>query len=114
MQELLKTVAHHPGGHFPYVYLDATNLHGRLDRNLRVVCRAAVVVATGINALVCREVLGNSFGEGFAYAAGDSQAEVFSPLRCSTSRSQLPWTWAALCRFSRARNRSAPRPGAEP
>ena len=91
MQELLKTVAHPPGGHFPYVYLDATYLHGRLGRNLRVVYRA-VVVATGINALVCREVLGNSFGESFAYAAGDSQAEVFSPLRCSTFRSQLPWT----------------------
>jgi putative transposase len=62
--------------HFPYVYLDATYLHGRLGRNLQVVSRA-VVVAIGINALGFREVLGNSFGEGFAYAVGDSEAEAF-------------------------------------
>jgi hypothetical protein len=36
-----------------------------------------VVVAIGINALGYREVLGNSFGEGFAYAVGDSEAEAF-------------------------------------
>jgi putative transposase len=46
--------------HFPYVYLDATYLHGRLGRNLQLVLRA-VVVAIGINALGYREVLGNSF-----------------------------------------------------
>jgi transposase-like protein len=62
--------------HFPYVYLDATYLHGRLGRNLQVVSRA-VVVAIGINALGYREVQGNSFGEGFAYAVGDTEAEAF-------------------------------------
>jgi transposase-like protein len=46
--------------HFPYVYLDATYLHGRLGHNMQVVSRA-VVVAIGINALGYREVLGNSF-----------------------------------------------------
>ena len=61
---------------FPYVYLDATYLHGRLGRNMQVVSRA-VVVAIGINALGYREVLGNSFGEGFAYSVGDSEAEGF-------------------------------------
>jgi len=35
---------------FPYVYLDATYLHGRLGRNMQVVSRA-VVVAIGINVL---------------------------------------------------------------
>jgi transposase-like protein len=54
--------------HFPYVYLDATYLHGRLGRNLQVVSRA-VVVANGINALGYREVLG--------IAVGDSEAEAF-------------------------------------
>ena len=53
---------------FPYVYLDATYLHGRLGRNLQVVSRA-VVVAIGINALGYREVLG--------IAVGDSEAEGF-------------------------------------
>ena len=47
---------------FPYVYLDATYLHGRLGRNLQVVSRA-VVVAIGINALGYREVLGIAVGE---------------------------------------------------
>jgi putative transposase len=54
--------------HFPYVFLDATYLHGRLGRNLQVVSRA-VVVAIGINALGYREVLG--------IAVGDSEAEAF-------------------------------------
>ena len=54
--------------HFPYVYLDATYLHGRLGRNLQV-CSRAVVVAIGINALGYREVLG--------IAVGDSEAEGF-------------------------------------
>jgi putative transposase len=53
---------------FPYVYLDATYLHGRLGRNMQVVSRA-VVVAIGINALGYREVLG--------IAVGDSEAEGF-------------------------------------
>ena len=55
-------------GRFPYVYLDATYLHGRLGRNMQVVSRA-VVVAIGINALGYREVLG--------IAVGDSEAEGF-------------------------------------
>ena len=54
--------------HFPYVYLDATYLHGRLGRNLQMVSRA-VVVAIGINALGFREVLG--------IAVGNSEAEAF-------------------------------------
>jgi transposase-like protein len=53
---------------FPYVYLDATYLHGRLGRNMQVVSRA-VVVAIGINALGFREVIG--------IAVGDSEAEGF-------------------------------------
>ena len=53
---------------FPYVYLDATYLHGRLGRNMQVVSRA-VVVGIGINALGYREVLG--------IALGDSEAEGF-------------------------------------
>jgi len=53
---------------FPYVYLDATYLHGRLGRNMQVVSRA-VVVAIGINVLGYREVLG--------IAVGDSEAEGF-------------------------------------
>jgi putative transposase len=53
---------------FPYVYLDATYLHGRLGRNMQVVSRA-VVVAIGINALGYRKVLG--------IAVGDSEAEGF-------------------------------------
>lgn len=52
----------------PYVYLDATYLHGRLGQNMQVVSRG-VVVAIGINALGYREVLG--------IAAGDSEAEGF-------------------------------------
>jgi len=43
----------------PYVYLDATSLHGRLGLNLHVVSRD-VVMAIGINALGYRELLGNS------------------------------------------------------
>ncbi|QPN61836.1 transposase [Synechococcus sp. CBW1002] len=57
-----------PHASFPYVYLDATYLHGRLGRNMQVVSRA-VVVAIGINALGYREVLG--------IAVGDSEAEGF-------------------------------------
>ena len=53
---------------FPYVYLDATYLHGRLEQNMQVVSRA-VVVAIGINTLGYREVLG--------IAVGDSEAEGF-------------------------------------
>jgi len=53
---------------FPYVYLDATYLHGRLGRNMQV-CSRAVVVAIGINGLGYREVLG--------IAVGDSEAEGF-------------------------------------
>ena len=53
---------------YPYVFLDATYLHGRLGQNMQVVSRA-VVVAIGINALGYREVLG--------IAVGDSEAEGF-------------------------------------
>jgi putative transposase len=53
---------------YPYVFLDATYLHGRLGQNMQVVSRA-VVVAIGINDLGYREVLG--------IAVGDSEAEGF-------------------------------------
>jgi putative transposase len=78
LEEQVKAFLQRPLVHVrvPYVYLDATYLHGRFGRNLQVVSRA-VVVAIGINALGYREVLGNSFGEGFAYAVGDSEAEAF-------------------------------------
>jgi len=78
LDEQVKAFLGRPLDHarFPHVYLDATYLHGRLGRNMQIVLRA-VVVAIGINALGYREVLGNSFGEGFAYAVGDSEAEGF-------------------------------------
>jgi len=70
LDEQVKAFLGRPLDHarFPYVYLDATYLHGRLGRNLQVVSRA-VVVAIGINALGYREVLG--------IAVGDSEAEGF-------------------------------------
>ncbi len=70
LDEQVKAFLQRPLDHarFPYVYLDATYLHGRLGRNLQVVSRA-VVVAIGINALGYREVLG--------IAVGDSEAEGF-------------------------------------
>ncbi|MCP9889429.1 transposase [Cyanobium sp. ATX 6A2] len=71
LDEQVKAFLGRPLDHarFPYVYLDATYLHGgRLGRNMRVVSRA-VVVAIGINALGYREVLG--------IAVGDSEAEGF-------------------------------------
>jgi putative transposase len=58
----------HEHARFPYVYLDATYLHGRLGRNMQV-CSRAIVVAIGINALGYREVL--------AIAVGDSEADGF-------------------------------------
>ena len=70
LDEQVKAFLSRPLDHarFPYVYLDATYLHGRLGRNLQV-CSRAVVVAIGINALGYREVLG--------IAVGDSEAEGF-------------------------------------
>ena len=70
LDEQVKAFLQRPLDHacFPYVYLDATYLHGRLGRNMQVVSRA-VVVAIGINALGYREVLG--------IAVGDSEAEGF-------------------------------------
>jgi len=53
---------------FPYVFLDATYLHGRLNKNLQVVSRAAVV-AIGVNEHGRREVLG--------LKVGDSESEPF-------------------------------------
>ncbi len=47
---------------FPYVYLDATYLHGRLGQNMQVVSRA-VVAAISINALGYCEMLGIAVGE---------------------------------------------------
>jgi len=70
LDEQVKAFLGRPLDHarFPYVYLDATYLHGRLGRNMQV-CSRAVVVAIGINALGYREVLG--------IAVGDSEAEGF-------------------------------------
>jgi putative transposase len=72
LDEQVKAFMGRPLDHarFPYVYLDATYLHGRLGRNMQVVSRA-VVVAIGINALCYREVLG--------IAVGDSEADGFCP-----------------------------------
>jgi putative transposase len=70
LDEQVKAFLGRPLDHarFPYVYFDATYLHGRLGCNMQVVSRA-VVVAIGINALGYREVLG--------IAVGDSEAEGF-------------------------------------
>jgi putative transposase len=70
LDELVKAFQQRPLDHvrFPYVYLGATYLHGRLSRTMQVVSRA-VVVAIGINALGYREVLG--------IAVDDSEAEGF-------------------------------------
>jgi transposase-like protein len=64
LDEQVKAFLGRPLDHvrFPYVYLDAIYLHGRLGRNLQVVSRA-VVVAIGINALSYREVLGIAVGD---------------------------------------------------
>ena len=51
-----------------YVYLDATDLHGRLGKALQV-CSRAVVVAMGVNADGRRELLG--------LKVGDSESEGF-------------------------------------
>ena len=51
---------------FPFIYLDATNLHVRDDHH---VVSKAVVVATGVSAEGMREVIG--------FDVGDSEDEVF-------------------------------------
>ena len=56
---------------YPYVFLDATYLHGRLGQNMQVVSRAAVV-AIGINALGYREVLGIAGATARPKASGNS------------------------------------------
>ncbi len=70
LDEQVKTSLGRPleHAHFPYVYLEPTDLHGRLGRNLQVVSQA-VVVTIGIKALGYCEVLG--------IAVGDSEAEGF-------------------------------------
>lgn len=54
--------------HYPYVYLDATYLHGRDTARKQVISRA-VIVAVGITANGQREVLG--------IEVGDSEDETF-------------------------------------
>lgn len=54
--------------HYPYVYLDATYLHGR-DQTPKQVISRAVIVAVGITATGQREVLG--------IEVGDSEDETF-------------------------------------
>ena len=61
---------------YAYVYLDATYLKGRRGKTQQV-CSRAVVVAMGVNADGRRELLGYSFGEGYAYKVGDSETESF-------------------------------------
>ena len=56
------------GTRYPYLYLDATYLHGRLGKTLQV-CSRAVVVAMGVNADGRRELLG--------LQVGDSESEPF-------------------------------------
>ena len=56
------------GSRHPYLYLDATYLHGRLGKTLQV-CSRAVVVAMGVNADGRRELLG--------LKVGDSESEPF-------------------------------------
>ena len=56
------------GCRYPYLYLDATYLHGRLGKTLQV-CSRAVVVAMGVNADGRRELLG--------LKVGDSESEPF-------------------------------------
>ncbi|MCS5694339.1 IS256 family transposase [Cyanobium sp. FGCU-6] len=56
------------GSRYPYLYLDATYLHGRLGKTLQV-CSRAVVVAMGVNADGRRELLG--------LQVGDSESEPF-------------------------------------
>jgi transposase-like protein len=48
--------------HYPYVYLDATYLHGRDPARKQVISRA-VIVAVGITATGQREVLGIEVGD---------------------------------------------------
>ena len=71
---------------YAYVYLDVTNLHGRLGRALQV-CFRAVVVAMGLNADGRRELLG--------LKVGDSESEgfwgAFIPL--SRSADSLGSSW---------------------
>jgi putative transposase len=55
------------GSRHPYLYLDATYLHGRLGKILQVCSRA--VVAMGVNADGRRELLG--------LKVGDSESEPF-------------------------------------
>ena len=56
------------GSRYPYLYLDATYLHGRLGKTLQV-CSRAVVVAMGVNSDGRRELLG--------LQVGDSESEPF-------------------------------------
>jgi putative transposase len=56
------------GSRYPYLYLDATYLHGRLGKTLQV-CSRAVLVAMGVNADGRRELLG--------LQVGDSESEPF-------------------------------------
>jgi transposase-like protein len=56
------------GSRYPYLYLDATYIHGRLGKTLQV-CSRAVVVAMGVNADGRRELLG--------LQVGDSECEPF-------------------------------------
>lgn len=56
------------GTRYPYLYLDATYLHGRLGKTLQV-CSRPVVVAMGVNAGGRRELLG--------LQVGDNESEPF-------------------------------------
>ncbi len=45
------------GARYPYLFLDATYLHGRLGKTIQI-CSSAVVVAMGVNSDGLRELLG--------------------------------------------------------
>ncbi len=86
LDEQVKAFLSRPLDHarLPSVYLDATDLHGRLGRNMQIFSRA-VVVAIGINALGYREVLG--------IAVGDSKPRASDASSRVRSRSKA---WMAL------------------
>ncbi len=64
----VQTILGRPLDEGSYPYLDATYFHGRLGKALHL-CSRAVVVAMGVNADGCRELLG--------LKVGDSESEGF-------------------------------------
>jgi putative transposase len=61
------------GTRYPYLYLDATYLHGRLGKTLQV-CSRAVLVAMGVNADGRRELLDLQVGDSERNSSGVSSS----------------------------------------